>query len=652
MEELWQGIEKQYLPATIDELRVFAQYELDTDGNATPTRFFAETDEDGLVDHKEPLMAVKLHTALALMTQRTPDVLWDSDNELYHSRTPVLNALRKEDWLDDQTRQQYVMLWFYNILYGTTFWRRFYDKYTRQVSMVDTIDLSTGEETYIEKPLVEIDQTVGESLSPLDVWIDPSTVPFKPRTMRYVSYDKVYDFDTFYRLFKNDAKPEFFNAIIPTSVPGYEGDRWVKCSYLEHKDLDLYYVVANEKPLLKKHLPWNHKELSVRMASWLPRGRKNPYGLGPIEMMGPDRKLLDDLVSMTMNQVRFSIYKSIFYQGQLEVEGGESGDVHLRPDRAYKTSDPKSITFLDIPGPGADSWKAIETQRARTDEASGITKPLGGELSKTTAFEIDLAKDAALARLATPIASITQLLRWDAEVMFELQKQNYSLPRVTELVDPDEIQAVVLELQKVKEKSASDPKAPKASFDIWFDESNPENPRVFRGDYRVEQLSLQETPSGEALSSLGKQEVIVTGETFDWRGKIHVVADSLLSITPTLERTKKLEGYNLLIPLLFKPPEIAAKPARALAKLYGMNIEDVFPEHWLQYLKQVDDGTLPSPVQPQNPVGRPMNPEGGIEEALGPEGFNTERAERVTTSVLGQNSLPAAKTANLSIPRS
>ena len=646
MEELWNSLEKQYLPATIDELRVFAQYELDTEGNATPTRFFAETDEDGLVDHKEPLVAVKIHTALALMTQRTPDVLWDSDNELYHSRVPILNALRKEDWLDDQTRQQYVMLWFNSILFGTTYWRRFYDKYERDVRTIGSVDLSTGEETYRDGRVVEIDQTVGEALSPLDVWIDPGTVPMKPRTMRYVSYDKVYDYDTFYRLFKNEVKPEFFDDIEPMAYSGYQGERWVKCSYLEHQDLDLYYIIANDKPLIKKPLPWNHKGLSIRMATWLPRGRKNPFGLGPIEMIGPDKKLLDDLVSMTMNQVRFSIYKSIFYQGQLEVEGGESGDIRLRPDRAYKTSDPKSISFLNIPGPGSDSWKAIEAQRARTDEATGVTKPLGGAVSQETAFATDLAKDAALARLATPIASVAQLLRWDAEVTFELQKQNYALPRVTELVDPDEIQAVVLELQKVKEQSAADPKAPKASFDIWFDETEPENPRVYKGEYRVEQLSLQELPSGEQVSSLGKQEVVITGEVFDWRGKIHVVNDSLLSITPTLERSRKMEGMNMFVPMLVKPPELMAKPARYLAKLYSMPIEDVFPEHWLQYLKQVDEGTAP-PMAPPPSVGRPPNPEGGIEKALGPAGFQQERAEQVVTNVGGQNSLGAAQTANL-----
>ena len=95
-----------------------------------------------------------------------------------------------------------------------------------------------------------------------------------------------------------------------------------------------------------------------------------------------------------------------------------------------------------------------------------------------------------------------------------------------------------------------------------------------------------------------------------------------------------------------KPPEMVAKPARSLAKLYGLSIEDVFPEAWLQYLKQVDMGEAPQLMSP-TPPGRPLNPEGGVEDALGPAGFTQERAEQVVTNVGGQNSLAASQTANL-----
>ena len=587
MELVWKNLKRSYLPKTTNELQVSAEYTLDTDGNATPTRFFAESNDKGLVDLKEPLVAIKLHTALSILTARTPDVLWDSDNEKYEEQVPVLNALRKLDWMDDQTRQQYTLLWFYDILYGTSFWRRFYDRQERNVAFVSDIDLVTEKMKYKNDKVVEISQTVGEALSPSDVWIDPSTCPQKPRSMRFVKYDKVYDFHTFRRLFEGLSKPEKLDKVKPTSIEGFEGQEMVRCEYFEHKDLDLYYVVANDEPILKRHLPWNHKDLSIRMTTWLPRGEHNPYGLGPIEMMAPNKELLDELLNMTMNQVRYSVYKAMFYSGNLEVEGGESGDIRLRPDRAYKSSDPKSITFMDVPGPGTDAWKSIDMLRGRVDDASGINRPLGGEITGSTAFEIDIAKDAALARLGVPIANMTQLLRWDAEITFELQKQHYTLPEVKEMVDPDEIQAAIAELDALKASGTP------AKFDIWFDETNPDNPKVFRGDYRSVNVSTQQMPDGQAIPALSKEEVVLTPAIYDWRGKFFVVADSILTLSPTLERTKKLEAYNMMIPMFGKPAELFAKPARALSKLYNLDIEDLFPQAWLDYLKAVDAGTPP-----------------------------------------------------------
>ncbi len=620
MESLWKSLRESYLPQPIEDLLIKAEWLIDTDGNAVPSRFFAEkgSDLDQLI---EPLVAIKIHTGLSIVTQKTPDVYWDSDNELYQSRVRVLDAARHSDWNDKQTRQQYQMMWFYLFLFGGSFWRRIFDHEEREVNFVSEVDLVNNEMKFKKGKLVEVDQTVGEALTPLDVWIDPSTVPGMERTMRYARYDKVFDGQTFLKKFKGIVPAQRLNKVKPNCIEGYTGDDLFRCEYFEHRDLDLLYVVANDVPILKQHLPWNHKGLSIKMVIWTPRGDKNPFGLGPIEMMGPNKQIFDKLLKMTMNQVKFSIYKSLFYQGSLDIEGESGGDFKLQPDRAYKCStNPKDIKTLEIPGPGSDAWKAIAESRARLDDASGINRPLGGEISKnTTAFEVDLAKDAALARLGLPINNVVDLLQWDAEITFELQKQHYSLPEITELVDPDDITAAVDELNKIK----ANPNI-QATFSIWFDESNPENPRAFRGDFRTEQLTLETSPSGEEMSSLGKQQVVFTPEVFDWKGKIHVVADSILTITPTVERTRKMEFFNLIIPLFQSPPELVAKPARELAKLYHMDYEDVFPEHWLAYLKQVDGGQS-TPEQAQNVMQQ--------QQMMQQPGFQQQRAGKVVTNV-------------------
>lgn len=596
MEELWKSLKSMYLPKVENDGAFFAKYTTDAaTGTAIPDTLFA-ADDDEIENMSEPLVAVKVHTALSLLTQRTPDIKWDSDDDRYEQNTPVINAVRFADWQDDQVRQQYIMLWFYCILYGTTFWRRYYELSTRTVTLPDKIDLATDKETTREALITDFDATTGEAMSPMKVWIDPATQPLKPRSMRKVMWEEVYTYDQFCRKFEDKVSKKVLESIKGTVVEGYQGDDNVCCRYYEHMDLDLYYIEANDEELLKEHLPQNHKQLSIMMAIWMPRGEDSPYGLGPMEMLSEDLHALNKFKSMTLTQVKFSIYKAVFYNGSLSSEGGESGDIKIRPDRAYKYTGNDKIQFLEIPGPGVDSWNAINMLRERIDDASGINRPLGGEIVKTTAFQTDLAKDAALARLSVPIANMSMLLVKDAWLTLELQRQHYALPKVKALVEPEEMIAAQESLDRMKANGET------PGFDLWVDTSQVDDngemvPRVFQGTYREAQLNLEKSGSGQYVPSKTKNKVLLTSDVFDWKGKIYVVTDSLLTIAPTIEKSRELEMYNLLIPMFTQPPELIAKPAEAICKLYGKDPEDVLPDSFMAYLRQVESGEV-QPLQP------------------------------------------------------
>ena len=645
MENIWEGIKAEYLPDGSLE-NMFAKWTLNDDGTASATHLFAVDDDDERIDMKEPLVAIKVHTALSILTQRTPKVRWDSDNDEYESRVEVIDAMRNVDWQDQDSRAQYILMWFNYILYGTTFWRRYFRHEERQVHLPVSVDKTDDSVVYEEQTVIDVDQTQGEALSPFEVLIDPSAQAFKPSTMRKVIYTKIYDFNTFERLFKGVAKKSDMEKVMPTTVEGYEGDRWVKCEYYENKDLDLYYVVANDEEILKDHLPQNHKDLSVMMAAWMPRkDTKNPYGLGPIEMMLPDKKQLDMFKSMTLTQLKFSIYKAIFYTGSLESEG-ESGDIKIRPDRAYKVTNPKDIQFFDMPGPGQDAYRGMDILRDSVDDSSGINKPLSGEVGSSTAFQTDLAKDAALARLFVPINNIIMLLEQDAALTFELQKQHYTMPDVEPLIDADDIELAFEELEK--EKAAGKP-----TFDIFIDTDEDGGVNVFKAQHRTAQLNVDQAGDGSFLPSRGKNEIVVTAKLFDWKGKIRVVQDALFSMTPTVERTRKMELYNLLIPLFGQPPQLVAKVAQRIVRVYGEDPDDVLPEDWILYLKGIQDGSIPQPQQPgaevpvegERPPGRPQE--------FGPQGrealkFEQQRAGGVTTNIGGQKDLISAQSEAIS----
>lgn len=622
LEEIWRGIREMYLPKGDAGFR--AKYTSDTNtGLATPDVLHSGADDD-MLSFDEPLAAIKVHTALSLLTQRTPDVKWDSDNEEYEQTVPVLNALRKETWQDEQVREQYVMLWFYNVLYGTTHWRRFYEVMENDVYLPSKVNLATNDVEFEQTVRVEFDGVTAEAMSPFSVWMDPAAEPLKPRSARKVLYEKVFTMESLIKRFSlvHDEK-WFLENVTPGPVEGYSGTNLVQVQFYENKDADLLYISTSETSgnveIWKTHLPQNHKELSVMSGIWMPRDEKTPYGLGPIELMAEDKRASDDFKSMTLTQAKFSVYRAVFYTGSLTSEG-EGGDIKIRPDRAYKVSE--KPFFLEIPGPGNDAWQAMATLRDRVDEASGINKPLGGEIVKTTAFQTDLAKDAALSRLATPISLMANLLSWDAKLTFELQRQYYSLPKIEEIVDPAEITKLQEEVDKLRAENKEIP------FDLWVDmetgevdeEGNPV-PKVFKGTYRTAQLNVEKTTNGQYIPSQSKKTAFLTPQCFDWKGKMYVVTNSILSIAPTIEKSNTMQMYNILIPLFSQPAELVAKPAMAIVKLHDQDPEDVLPETFLAYLKSVENPEqtpVAPPGMPGMPPGAPGAPEGA---PPGPEGM-------------------------------
>lgn len=653
MEQIWTTIADAYVPSSPDALRIFGEYQLGTDGSAVLDTLLASSAESSeIYDLKEPLVAVKLHTALSILTHRTPDLRWDSENAKYEKNVPVLNALRKHDWSDDQTKGQYIMMWFYDVLFGTTFWRRYYEKLERSAFFTTSVNLADGSSEEEERTVVEFDGITAEALSPLQVWIDENTSPLSPRSMRNVLYRKTYTYDNFIRRFSGVQTEAWLLANVKPSTPDPEGMKprhekdmgtnMVTCYYYEDKDLDLYYVVANDVEVVKEHLPWNHKELSVQMGIWMPRGEKNPYGLGPIELMMEDKRALDEFKSMTFTQAKFSIYKAMFYTGTLGSEG-EGGDFKVRPDHAYKMNSNEKPTFMEVPGPGEDSWRAIGSLRERIDDASGINRPLGGEIVKsTTAFQTDLAKDAALARMSVPIDNIASLLVRDAYLMLELQRQHYTLPEIEELVKPEDVIAVQEELEAAARSGSP------VDYDLWVDETPQEEdpealPKFYKGTYRSAQLNVERSADGAYTPSLGKASVVLTSELFAWKGKFFVVTDSMLSITPSLDSQRKLEAYNMLIPMFEKPPQMVAKPARELAKLYGLDYRDVFPQEWLVYLESLDTGQQYVPPQP---MGDPAAAQGGTQPSM--PGFQQEGAPTVVTNTAGQKDAVSARSEAIS----
>lgn len=645
MTQIWEDLFHLYIPNNTT-LRAMVQYSVSGNRVTDETLLSAAQATGNLFNFDDPIVATKLQTALSLLTQRTPDVLWKARDK-YKAKIPLLNALRARDWQDEETRLQYQLFWFFNILTGTTFWRRYFYFEEREVKLPKSIDLATKKIKYQTKTIRRGDITRGEALSPLQVWIDPATSPLSPSSMRKVIYRKIYTEDEFTRRF--GELPDYdITDVSFTAIEGYSGTKNVEVFFFENMDDDYYGVFtrSKEKAIHEGPLPFNHKELSVQMSVWFPRSEKNPFGLGPIELMREDKEALNEFKNLTLTQAKLSILKPGFTQTPIKSESS-ANVIKLEAGVMYQTSE--KPTFLDIPAAGSEAWKSMDYLRSRVDDASGITRPLeGGLTSNSTAFQTDLAKDAALSRMSVPIQNVVSLLSRDAKLGYELQKQYLSLPVLKEITKDEE--------SKFKDELAQlalEGKEP--TFDIWIDDEHltkEGEPKVFRGDYKVIDLALKKSTEGDYSASESSMEVTLTPDVFEWEGDAFVVADSILTITPTLDRIRDLEMMNLLIPLFGKPPELVAKAAENICQLYSKDPKEILPESFIQYLDSLASGVpLPPPPEEQgNPPGRPreFGPQArkamdAAQNGANQFSFQQERAPKVVTGFNGANSAVASR---------
>jgi len=87
-------------------------------------------------------------------------------------------------------------------------------------------------------------------------------------------------------------------------------------------------------------------------------------------------------------------------------------------------------------------------------------------------------------------------------------------------------------------------------------------------------------------------------EDLGWKGMIDVVPTSILAPSEELEKQRKAEVFNLLVPLLMTPPELVMKPIKQLLKANDEDPEDWLPDAWLE----LDKGTTEQQLFVNNPT--------------------------------------------------
>ena len=579
---------------------------------------------------------IKIQTALAILVDQNPTGVFTATTKKYEATNELIKQLYQRSWEYAKSKGQLTLFVLNLAKYGWAIGRTFPLRIARKNKVLVEYDAASPDKSvYEEKEVVEYNDIMRESLDPRNAWIDDMAKPLNPWSLRDWCWRKVYDMDVAkeeFGKYKNWQYVEEGGVTQETigNAKGakreYKSQHLVEVYFYENRIKDLFMVLVNGVPVIIEPLPIADakgvKKLSCWQAPWNIRHGESPYGIGIYEAIRYDQAFLDRIRNMTVDQLTLSIYKSFFYQGTQLLT--ETGDITISPGVGKQVLDPKNISWLTVPGPGAEAWAGIEMFRKDVDEVSGITDPLIGQVTGKTAFEIAQAKEAALKRLKNPLENILEALNTDGYITVVLIQMLYSIPETYRIVDQQLIDDYLKEVQfdpelYEREEVVGEDGSIQSSFTAKV---YPEFP-----------LGLEKDDEGNLIESKETGFFRVKPKSLQWEGMINIKAQSILSSSKQIDKALELEMYNILIPLLANPPELFAKVAKSIVKLYDKDPRDILPDLWLQ-----DTEEMAMAQQANEPL---IVPAAGPEVVAGPGGAQVRGSMSTAPKLTSSPTLPS-----------
>lgn len=593
---------------------------------------------------------IKIQVALSILIDQNPTGLFTATSKKFQATSELIKQLYQRSWQVAKSQPQLKLFAFNLAKYGWAVARTYPLKIEREVNKMTEYDPNNPDgATYEKKTVVEYNDVFRENLDPRNCWIDDMAKPNNPMSVRDWCWRKIYDMEELKREFGNSklwdkVKKGGNVSELPASQKGtqkkFYGKDLVEVYFYESKVKDMFWVIAGGDkgtPVQMEHLPISDiqgaKKLSLWQTYWNLRHSESPYGIGIYEAIRYENAMLDRISNMTIDQLTLSIYKMFFYQGTSTLQ--DTGDITIVPGLGKQTLDPKNMTFLEVPGPGPESWQGIEVLKQRVDDASGVMEPLSGSSpisgkgakggkGKITAFQIAQEKEMALRRLKNPLDNILEALNEEGYLTISLFQLLYSIPEVHEITDERLINDY---LEEVK----NDP-------DLFSREDGKFQAKVFREF----PLNLDTDHQGNLTETKDTQFFRVKPKFLDWEGIIRIKAESILTPSKQVDKAMNLEFYNMYIPLVMQlMQEIQAfsqsnagqpvdldeiphgKIAKLLPKLYDKDPRDLLPNAWIGNATQSKPQQKPQTglQQPlfvqngKNPGQDPQNPPQGQNKA-------------------------------------
>lgn len=603
IEARWKEADEEYIPHELDFGTTRKRFETDQDtGLRSRMVPVGDATQQWRQASSAPTLLAKIQTAVSIIVDQQPEAELVALLKKYSETTDLAYALWKRNWQVTEAKEKLKLIVFDLIKYGWAAQRTYPRKVQYMKRVLTKVDKENPEnDEYEERNLVWFNDIDRQRLDPNRTWIDELTTPYDAYSMNECYYEMDFSYDAASVEFGQYANWEFVkrdSAVVRQDTPKKSNRNAaneelrkrkdvVTIGFFESRHKDLYAIKAVKDDILiyLGPLPNDDGYLSLTQTMWILRKSSMPYGVSLWEIIRQNKALYDKMKNMTMDQLVLSIMKFGFFAGTNTAVG--DGKIEIVPGQARQltsSTGKAEVNWMEIPGPGEQAWKGIEMVEKMMDSESGIIPTLEGEITGKTLGEILHAKEAALKRIKVPVENIAWLIEQDAYLTLSWMSQVYAVPTVEEFADEEEVSAFNQENQ-VQHMQL---------FGTQQDDGTITGP--FEAHY-LPQLSLH-LENNDGQLTQGKESKFyqvgtdIQPSQMKWRGIFKVIPRSIVDSSQTLAKAMKMEVFNMLVPLLQAPPEIAARPASQILKVNEEDPKDWLPDTWIEFLKT---GEVPTP---------------------------------------------------------
>lgn len=611
IEDEWKEADNEYIPEPLDTNTGRKRFEQNQDtGLRSRLVPVGDSSDDWRSRNSAPTLLSKIQTAISQIIDNDPEGMLTAMAKRYEDTTDLIYSLWKRNWQINDSKEILKLFVFNTVKYGWAVGRSFPKivKYKKRIlTEVDTENPENNK--YEEKEIVWFNDVARENLNPYKVWIDEQTKPYNIYSMNDCYYEMDFSYDAAEVEF--GQYPNWKSVSKDSRVTDDNDDKKgenkkrsdiVTIGFYENRLKDLYviYVPKDKIILYNSPLPNDDGLLSLWHTPWVLRSAESPYGISLWKIIKQDKALYDKMNNMTMDQLVLSIMKFGWYTGTSALTG--DGVITIKPGQAKQLINGE-IKWMEIPGPGQDSWKGLEVSQRRMDDSSGITPTMEGDLTGKTLGEIQIAREAALKRLKVPLENIANAIEQDAYLTISWMSQVYSTPEVKEFASEQEMMAYESENQVDRSELFQN-----------------EETGGLTATYFPNMALHLEDREGKLLESRESRYVQI-GKDIDpsylkWRGIFKIIPKSLVGSSQLVMKQAKMELFNILVPLFAQPPELVRKAAVQILKINEEDENDWLPDvpGWMPEIR---------PQEVEQPVFVPQEEgteeEGGIATDQRPE---------------------------------